>query len=159
MGVDVLHMGAAFKDGEIALDRTDALANPFVGGQAAVITGDGARLAKVADEEDVAGVFSRDSTTLLEGNVQVDDSPQAGTDLATIIAGAAKLLFDGSDGDGTNPFLFPGTSAWAMPAKIFVDAAGLWDDDGGIAYGQVVKPPVSATDTLEVYWNIPGNTL
>lgn len=131
MAVDILFFGG-FKDGEIALDVTDAKTNAYVGGSPATI---GANGAKLSVSPDIIGVFKNSSALDLQGDIQADDVVQDAYILTTIIYGTNKLRLFG-DVDDAVPFATPptgGGGVYALLDKLYVDASGVWDNAAAVA--------------------------
>lgn len=155
MAVDILMFGG-FKDGELALDVTDALANPYVGGSPATIGASGAKLSVTPD---VIGVFKNSSALDTQGDIQVDDIVQTTLVRTTVIWGVNKLKLFATTDDAA-PFLKPptgGGGVYALNDKLYVDATGAWDNTPAVAgdvptfkvVGLVGSP--AAPDSLDVY--------
>lgn len=155
MAVDILFFGG-FKDGEIALDAVDAAANPYMGGSPAALGASGAKLAVTPD---IIGVFKNSSVLDLQGDVQVAEVVQTDQMITTIIFGTnkLKLFVDGAD---AAPYAIPptgGGAVYALNDMLYVDAAGVWDNNP-VAVGDgpglkvvAITGLVAGPDALDVY--------
>jgi hypothetical protein len=152
MGVTQLQGG--YQDGELPLNMTDSAqgVHPYYGGQPATIDANGVRLALVADETAIIGVFKNSSY----------QDRQNGN--ATILGGVCRLKFINGSGsaDNTDPngnviegAPYDTTITFNPGDKIYVSAAGLWTNvsgGAGTAKGIVIKGQNTSDDSVEVYF-------
>lgn len=158
MAVEILMTGG-FADGERVLNT--GVADVYVGGQPAKLTGSGAQLAKATSNTEaskILGVFKNARTLDVSGSVQLNDVLTPTTEApvnATILCGDHQLRFFTATGDAA-PFVWPGTGGggWNVDDEIFCSATGFWDNVaanvGDKAQGRVVKAPTSATADMIV---------
>jgi hypothetical protein len=153
MGMEVLEGGIRL--GELPLDTTDIVNNPYYGGQPAAIETTGlVRLAKNTDDQAFVGMFAVSS---------YEDSQNGN---ATIIIPPAYVRFiNGSVSQDTQPSTAPTTTVEGAPYDttisfqpsnlLYIGTAGLWVNNGtaGQEKGIVTKGNTSADDAVEaIMW-------
>jgi hypothetical protein len=139
-------------DNELYVSGTD-----HVAGQPAKLTDNGWELALLPSA--VLGVFKNDMADELKNAPQAVDARVDSMVPAAVLMGINKVELSAGklkDKSVQTPFAFPPTSngAWGKGDRLYVSATGFWDNHPAAvddpAFGLVVKPATSATDTLEV---------
>ena len=150
MSLEVLQL-TGWIDGDHAIDTAGT---DHVAGQPARLTANGWVLA--LNPEDVGGLFKNDMAVDVAGGPQAADAVASGYAKGAVLCGHNKVKMTPGKlktGAVSAAWVFPGTNTWDVGDRVFVTAAGKWDNAPAALndppFGYVTKAPASATDSLE----------
>lgn len=151
MGLQVLQGGIRW--GEAAMDVTDAVTNPYFGGQPSCMQTSGlVRLAKTADADAFVGVYQNASNQDAEnGNATVVVPPA----IVRFINGSVEEDTTNNAGAVLEGAPYDTSTTFSPSNLLYIGSTGLWENSGtaGTEKGIVTKGNTSADDAVEaIMW-------